>query len=62
MPGAASVVGVTPPDEPAGPPLDLDAIEADLDAIEAHLAALDDQPGHEQPGADQLAAAGPDRA
>jgi hypothetical protein len=53
---------VTPPDEPAGPPLDLDAIEADLDAIEAHLAELDDQPGHEQSDAPQLADAGPDRA
>jgi hypothetical protein len=58
---------VTPPDEPAGPPLDLDAIEADLDAIETHLAELDDQPADERPVAaqvadEQLAGAGADGA
>jgi hypothetical protein len=58
---------VTPPDRPAGQPLDLDAIEADLDAIEAHLAELDDQPVDERSDAapaagDQPAGAGADGA
>lgn len=58
---------MTSPDEPAGPPLDLDAIEADLDAIEAHLAELDEQPADERPVAarvahEQLAVSGADGA